>query len=278
VKVWSGEELEELRDRNYHRTPALRVATIEDAASFVDENGICFAFKAERSELPCLWHAACGRRDPEMPHHTHHDPAIGLVWRAKDVLPEQKRIYYGKAIRKRPTMIALDLFPDFFAAAGHPVAEELIDPFAERLTPDARRVLEVLLDSPPLPTRILREQSGFGSSRGRAAFGRAMTELQQSLLVTKIAETYEPFTFIWGRLDRWLVEQVEQAMRTTTDTGRRRVVARYFERVVASTALKARRLFGWDPAAAIEELADERMLIPARVHGAEGWWTHRRYL
>jgi hypothetical protein len=278
VKGWSTETLETLRDRNYHRTPALRVTNIEDAAAFVQENGLCFAFRAERSELPCLWHAACGRRNPQMPRHTHHDPAIGLVWQAKDVLPEEKRIYYGKAIRKRPTMIALDLFPSFVAAAGHPSPEELADPFAEKLTPDARRVLEVLLDSPPLPTRVLKEQSGFATSRGRAAFDRAMADLQQALVVVKVAENYDPFSFVWGRLDRWLVRQIEEAAAISTQEGQSSVLARYFERVVTSTAQKARRLFGWDPAPAIDRLLDLGVLVPARVDGAAGWLAHHRYV
>ena len=77
---FTWEEIERWRDKRHRRLPRLAVITKEDALSFIDEVGFCFAFKSENSELPCLWHAACGMRDPAMPKHTHHDPAISFVW------------------------------------------------------------------------------------------------------------------------------------------------------------------------------------------------------
>ena len=110
------DRLEDRRDETYRRRQSLQVTSIKEALEFVNENGVAFAFKARNSELPCLWHAACGSRAPVMPRHTHHDPALSLVWRAKDLLPFQKKIYYGKALKMTPTMISLEIFPAFLAA------------------------------------------------------------------------------------------------------------------------------------------------------------------
>jgi hypothetical protein len=282
VKRIDRETLEQHRDRLYWRKPSLRVTTMEDALEFVETVHLAFAFQSRRSELPCLWHAACGERDPKMPHHTHHDPAIGLVWTAKDVLPAERKIYYGKALKKRPTMISLSLFPYFFSAAGHPDPQVYLQSFgAEGMTPMARRVLEVLLDSPPLPTRILKDQAGGSGSRRRAEFDRAMAELQGLLLVCKVAETYDPFTFVWGRVDRWLERHVEKARKISVQEGQREVLRRYFDRVIAARRAAVCRLFPWPEKALTErldELLDQKILTDTvRVDDQSGWLLNSGY-
>ena len=79
-KEFTWDYIEQWRDRVHRRRPTLAVATKSQALKFVNDVGFCFAFKAENSELPCMWHAACGMRKPIMPEHTHHDPYISFVW------------------------------------------------------------------------------------------------------------------------------------------------------------------------------------------------------
>lgn len=244
MKTLSPEELETLRDGTYFRTPGRQVRTLEEAARFVDENGLSFAFSAKNSELPCLWHAACGCRDPQMPLHTHRDPHLGLVWNAKDVLPMEKRIYYGKALRKRPTMISLELFPFFYAMKGYGS-----DPFRALsrgvLSPTAYRIAKALENSPPQPTRDLRTAVGCSSPGKRYTFDKAVAELQERLLIVKIAEEHEPFSFIWGRLDRWLSDQVRTAQSLSPAEGWFAVLNKYFSRVIAAQPGQVARIFGW---------------------------------
>ena len=284
MKTLHPEALEELRDINYRRTRDLRVETIDDALDFVNQNGLVFAFKSKRSELPCLWHAACGERDPVMPLHTHHDPSIGLVWRAKDELPARKKIYYGKALKKTPTMISLSLFPAFYAAKGYRKKDDLFSPFRRGdMSLSARRIMDVIVDSPPMTTKDLKLASGHGASDRRHQFDRAMAELQERLLVVKIAENYDPFTFIWGRLDRWLTDQVENSRCISPRQGRTIVLEKYFATVVASTPPRVERLFRWQRDEIGESLSDlegEKLISDrVRVEGQpEKWYMHRRYL
>src|SRR5512140_1498819 len=122
--AYTWEEVEHWRDRVHRRRPALAVTTKRQALQFINEVGYCFAFKSENSELPCLWHAACGARDPLMPEHTHHDPYISFVWEMKDVLPAEGKIYYGKLLKRRPTMVSLDYLPYFFVLSGRTGAKD----------------------------------------------------------------------------------------------------------------------------------------------------------
>jgi hypothetical protein len=284
MKTLHPEALEELRDINYHRTRRLRVETIDEALGFVNQNGLVFAFKSKKSELPCLWHAACGERDPVMPLHTHHDPPLGLVWRAKDELAVGKKIYYGKALKKTPTMISLSLFPAFYATKGYRKTDDLYSPFRRGdMSLSARRILDVIVDSPPITTKHLKVASGHGASDRRYQFDRAMAELQERLLVVKIAENNDPFTFIWGRLDRWLTDQVEISRSISPRQARTIVLEKYFAAVVASTASRIQRLFRWESGEIGETLSDlegEKLISDrVRVEGQpEKWYMHRSYL
>jgi hypothetical protein len=72
--------------------------------------------------------------------------------------------------------------------------------------------------------------------------------------MVKIAEEYEPFSFIWGRLDRWLVDQVAAAQSISPEEGRTTVLAKYFSRVIAAQLGQVARLFGWSVPATEEAL------------------------
>ena len=282
-RILSIEDLERLRDTTYHRTPVLRIRTVEEAAEFIDQSGMAFAFKAMNSELPCLWHAACGERNPVLPEHTHHDPAIGLVWEVKDILPLTKRIYYGKALRKTPTMISLELFPSFYATKGYGDEEEtMYHSFRQKLSRSAYRILDVLRSSPPLPTRELKIASGNSGPEKRYQFDRAMAELQELLLIVKIEETSDPFSFVWGRLDRWLVREVQLARNISREAGRFKVLEKYFSRVVTSTPEQIRRLFKWnikEIETALGSLLQKEIISNRiRILDAPGtWYIHSRF-
>ncbi|HPG41043.1 MAG TPA: hypothetical protein PLP19_17290 [bacterium] len=255
---FTREEIEDLRDKTFCRTPALRVHSIPEALDFVNRVGFCFAFKAHNSELPCLWHAACGERQPEYPLHSHHDPYIGLVWEAKDVLPAQQKIYYGKALKNRPTMISLEFLPCFYRLHGHNGKEEayLRLYMQGQLSSEAKKIMEALLDNPPMITADLKLASGMAHPDKRAAFDRAMAELQMHMLITKIAEFYDPFTFLWDIFANRYHEQVTAAAKISENQARLRILQQFFTLVYVAQPAEIRRLFGW-PSDDIQEILDE---------------------
>ena len=270
------EEVESLRDVNYYRTPYLQVQSIPQARVFVERNGLVFAFKAKSSELPCLWHAACGKRNPVLPVHVQRDPFIGLVWRAKDELAFIKSIYYGKALRKTPTMMSLEIFRSFYATKGYEDVEvyrELHD--RGEMTVYAKRIMDALFYSPPLTTRELKTASGLSDPQKRSIFDRAVTELQELLLMVKIAEEYDPFTYVWGRLDRWLNEEVKAAHSITPEDGMDTVLKKYFSRVVLSNAQKIESLFKWQKvtiSSLLQRLIDEGIITEIAIENIKGSW------
>ncbi len=244
---FTSEEIESWRDKVHHRTERLAVRTKAGAVRFIKDVGFCFAFKAENSESPCLWHATVGVRNPMMPRHTHHDPHIGFVWDMKNVLAAERKVYYGKLLRNRPTFVSLEYFQYFYALSQRVGAsDEYLAAFAKgALSGSAKAIMDALTDCSPQVTKGLKLASGLHTSAQRAEFDRAVAELQKKMFVVKVAEHYDPFTFEWETVPRRFPNETREARRISQDHARQRILEKYFENQLVATVLSIRRLFGW---------------------------------
>ena len=246
IIVLTREKIELLRDNTFRRTTKLQVRSIKEALDFVNSVGFCFAFRARNSELPCLWHAACGERKPVYPLHSHHDPYIGLVWEAKDVLPAAKKIYYGKALKNRPSMISLDYLPYFYKLLNNEGKEDayLRKYISGNLSSEAKKIMDALSENSPMVTADLKLASGMANPQKRTAFDRAMAELQMNMFVTKIAEFYDPFTFLWDLFTNRYPDEIKISGRINKKQARKAILQKYFTIIYISHPDEIKRLFG----------------------------------
>jgi len=249
-------EIEGWRDRVHCRLPKLAVRTKEEALDFVDRVGFCFAFKSENSELPCLWHAACGMRNPLMPQHSHHDPYLSFVWEMKDILPSERKIYYGKLLKRRPTMISLKYLPYFYVLSDRTgsLREYVQEHGRGRLSATARDIMEALEDSSPQVTQGLKIATGRMSKGDRAEFDRAVAELQSKMYIVKVGEQHDPFTFIWAPIEQCFRKELRRSRGISADLARRRILAKYFENQLVATVGQIVRLFRWPKQAVFQTL------------------------
>jgi hypothetical protein len=235
------------RRLNFRQRPSLRVRTAAAALRFVNAVGICSTFRVFPEGLPSLWEAVVGRSAPRWPRHSHHDAGIGLTWQLKDTLPARRDVYYGKLVKGRPVLIALDLFPSFYALvrgnqrARHYVAEY----HAGRLSQSAKRIMDCLIRESPQYTRSLRAECFMLEPAKTREFERAMGELQQGLWIVKTEERYEPtFSYRWDLLERWLPESTAEGRRLSRPSALDRLLGRYLRAAVFSTPALCSRLFG----------------------------------
>ena len=219
-----------------------------------------------------------GRPEPRWPRHSHHDAAIGLTWRLKDELPATGAVYYGKILRGRPCLVALDVFPSFYALIrGRQRAVDYRREYdAGRLTIAARRIMDTLTRDHPQYTRGLRAGSFMLEPRQTREFERAMAELQQGLWIVKTEERYEPtFSYRWDLLESWLPEAVAAGRRISRATAVRTVLERYVRAAVYSRPSLVRRLFRLDDAeiaSAVAALVKRGIVVDTTVAGWAGRW------
>jgi hypothetical protein len=250
----TAQSLQRMRDRRFRRVPQRRVGGAPAALAFVREVGFCSTFYRFPDGVACLWEAVTGRANPRWPRHSHHDAGVGLTWELKNTLPARKRVYYGKLLRGHPLLVALDLFPAFYALVrGRQRARDYhVEYAAGRLSHPARRIMDAMIREHPQYTRELRANVFMLEPAKTRGFERAMAELQQGLWLVKREERYEPtFSYRWDLVEAWLPEAVAEGRRLSREAAVERLIERYARGAVFTTERALARLFGL----AVDEVA-----------------------
>ena len=203
---------------------------------------------------------------------------MGLTWQLKDDLPADRRVYYGKVLRGRPCLVALDVFPAFYALVrGRQRARDYrMEYDAGRLTVSARRIMDALTTEHPQYTRGLRASCFMLEARQTREFERAMAELQQGLWVVKTEERYEPsFSYRWDLLEAWLPAAVAAGRRLSRATAALTLIERYARAAVFTRPAILKRMFpigDVEVAEAVRTLTARGTLIDGEVRGWPGRW------
>jgi hypothetical protein len=201
-------EIEEYRDQRWCREATRQIETAFDAERFIEQVGFAACLTDARRPGPSLYVAVCGRRDAVMPRNVQKDPEASLTWVLKDEMVGRGKVYYAKLARGKTMFLAPRMVPYFHAIWGVRRSDE-----KRRLSRHARAILHVLRKEWEMSTADLRDESGV---KKRAAFTRALDELQAAMIVVPSEVFYQPkFTYIWtlgvGRFPDALMRRVSRA-------------------------------------------------------------------
>jgi len=246
VKAITQQWIADQRACNYHRTPDRRIQTVEGARAFVEEVGFCHFWPIKGAELPNLFHAIAGRIRP-VPME-HDDPDISKCWGWKDDSLGRRWWYYGKLLRKRATLISLDLLPTFYACTDNSSdLDDYVEEYrAGMMTAEAKWIYEALLQHGPLDTIQLRREARMRAESAKSRFERALVELQVGLKVLPIAVARTGawrYAFIYDIVQRHFPELPEQARHIRRSEARRALVLRYLDTVVAAERKMISKIF-----------------------------------
>jgi hypothetical protein len=241
------------RETRYRRTPERAVSSPDEALAFVNDLGFCFFWPIIDIEMPSLFHAIAGRAR-DVPDE-HGDPDGGRCWSWKDDALGKRRWYYGKLLRRRATLISLDLLPYFYAASEN--FGDLMDYLDEyrdgQLTAEAKDIYEALLERGPLDTIRLRRESHMSAESAKSRFNRALVELQVGLKVIPIGVADAGawhYSFIYEILQRHYPEVPERARSIGRSEAQAVLIQRYVENAVAVDRAMVHKIFyvlKWTP-------------------------------
>ncbi len=202
------EQIELHRDRMWRRDEDLRVESAVDAERFIEDVGFANTLTDARRAGPSLYIAVCGRRDVSLPRNVQKDEETRLAWHLKDEVMRRGRVYYAKLAGGRSMFVAPALI-SHFAAVWMPRRKDE----REALSDTAQRVLKVLRREHELATGDLRAESGVTE---RAAFTRALDELQRQMKVIPQDVIYQPFSYIWIPAEDRFPEELREPIRRKT--------------------------------------------------------------
>jgi len=278
VTELSLERIQAHRARTYRLLPELRLNSAENALAFVEERGFVYFWPIKGVEMPSLWAAVAGER----PVADEHDDPGHKTWGWKDASLDKKWWYYAKVLRKKATMIALDIAPYFYALSENYGApeEDYVDQYRRgAMTQEAKAIYETLLREGPLHTIALRNATFMTAKESSYRFNRALDELQADFKILPVgvaqAGTWN-YAFIYDCVHRHYPDLPERAGAIKISEAQRNLVELYFRSVGAAQFGDVAKVFQWprnDVEAAVSALVDVGTLIAdLTIPGQKGDW------
>lgn len=226
--------------------------------------------------MPNLWTAVAGDR----PVADKHDDPGHITWGWKDKSLDKKIWYYGKILRKKATMISLDIAPYFYALSenyGSPEEDYLLTYEEGRMTQAAKQVYEAILLEGALNTLDLRRAANLTNAKD-SEFNKALEYLQSDFKILPVGVSDAgawKYSFIYQLVPRHFPELPEQARRIGEGEARTKLLELYFESVGAAQEKDAVKLFRWKKelvTRTITGLVKKRALIEAEHPKHKGIW------
>lgn len=269
-------KLQSLRTRTFNLPPAKRLSSASQALTFVNKRGFIYFWPIKGIDLPSLWTAVAGDR----PVADKHDDPGHITWGWKDAALDKKIWYYAKILRRKATMISLDIAPYFYALSenyGSPEEDYLIAYHEGRLSQAAKEVYETLLDRGALNTLDLRREAKLANAKD-SEFNKALEQLQADfkILPVGIAEAGAwKYSHIYQIVPRNFPDLPEQARKISESQARAKLLELYFASVGAAQIRDVNKLFGWPGEIAhraVAKLVEQNKLTMAKHPKQEGEW------
>lgn len=250
-----------------HRAKLRRAHRVRNAGqlvSLVDALGFAFAFTLRPGDaaIPaCFDHLSTSDEGRKW----------GWMWGWKDELAEEKKLYYGMLLARKPTFVSLRLLPAFYATFGRAgeADDHLDDVRAGRLSDVARRIIDFLAQNGETQTKRMRAELGITSKEGRTAYGKAIDEVQRLMYVARVravGEGREDYNYTYDLFVRRYPEIVKAAERISSADATATLLERTLALAGAVTGKQLARLFEWDEDAqerAIARLERAKKLVRA---------------
>jgi DNA glycosylase AlkZ-like len=269
-------KLESHRKLTFNLPPTKRLSSPSQALTFVNQRGFVFFWPIAGIDMPSLWTAVAGDRPVA---DKHNDPGH-ITWGWKDNALDKKMWYYGKILRKKATMISLEIAPYFYALSenyGSPEEDYLVAYEEGRLPQAAKQVYEALLNEGALNTIDLRRVAKLANAKD-SEFNKALEILQSDFKILPIGVSEAgawKYSFIYEVVTRHYPDLSEQARKITEREARAKLVQLYFDSVGAALEGSVNKLFGWQKeltARTIANLSEKRMLVESEHPKQKGKW------
>jgi hypothetical protein len=192
---------------------------------------------------------------------------------------DQKRWYYGKLLRRRATLVSLDLIPTFYALSERvgDLDDYMLQYDEGKLTFEEKIVADALLKHGAMHTIELRKKAQLSSPSAKSRFERALSALQAGLWILPVGVAEAGawrYAFIYELFDRWYPKVISEARRIPRQEAYKKLVSTYLNSVGLSTPQAINRIFRWGKKIILQALKDLSVEGLVRELKDGGWATH----
>jgi hypothetical protein len=253
------DKLKAHRARTFNLSPHKALTSPAQALDFVNARGFIYFWPIKGIDFPSLWTAVAGDR----PVPNQHDDPGHVTWGWKDGALDQRIWYYAKVLRRKATMISLEVSPYFYALTENygDFREDYLIPYEDgRLPQGAKQVYEAILDNGPLHTIDLRRMARMSNAKD-SEFNKALEVLQADFKILPIGVAKAgawKYAFIYEITARYWPDLPEQARHIGESEARAKLLELYFQSVGAAQMRDVNKMFRWGNA--ITERAVKRLV------------------
>jgi hypothetical protein len=246
--VLTFQKIIDFRSASFHTQPGSAITSLDEAVQFTNERGFIFFWPIKGVLLPSLWVATAGDR----PVPNEHDDKGHITWSWKDSMLGKKKWYYSRILRRRNTIISLEVAPYFYALSPNygDYHNDYLEQYEQgRLTLEAKVIYEALLHEGPLDTMSLRKTAHLNNPGSESRFNRALDDLQIEFKVLPIGVAQAGswrYAFIYDITPRHFPDIQNESQKISIDAARRKLLDLYLLSVGAAELRDISRLFGWD--------------------------------
>ena len=239
--------IEEYRAKTYRTSPGNQIQTEEEAVNFVIARGVVFFWPITGLNMPSLWCAAAGDR----PVPNNHDDPGHITWRWKDDLIGKNKWYYAKVLRRKSTIISLDLIPNFFALSPsvHDELEEISFHYKKgSVSAEEKIIYQQLYNFGPLDSITLRKKISASFLQNSSRFNSALEALQRDfrIIPSGISKNGRwQYSYIYQTVSREFPDLVERSNKITREDAVLAILRSFFRSNGAGTIDEIKKLFGW---------------------------------
>jgi hypothetical protein len=254
--VLSIERLNEFRSTTFRLLPDRCVTSAEEAVHFVNERGFIFFWPIKGVLLPSLWAAAAGDR----PVPDEHDDPGHVTWGWKDNLLGKKEWYYSRVLRRRNTIISLQVLPYFYALSPNfgDFETDYLEQYEQgRMTLEAKCIYETILSEGPIDTITLRKAARLSNPGSESRFNRALDDLQIEFKILPVGVAKAGswrYAFLYDITPRHFPSLQGDAQNVSIETARRKLLDYYLLSVGGAEFRDITRLFGWKQEDALQAI------------------------
>ena len=235
------------REKSYHISRSLRLHDAQDAVNFVNERGFVFFWPIKDADLPNLWVGTVGQR----PVPNNHDDPGHVTWGWKDSMLDKRVWYYAKLIRKKATIVSLEMAPYFYTLSanyGDYENDYLVQYKNGLMSMEAKNIYEALLEHGPLHTLDLHKQAHLTAVEKKYRFDKALTDLQADMKIIPVGIAVAGrwgYAMLYDIAARYYPEIVEKARFITETKAQQTILLAYLRSVGLASLHTMQRMFGW---------------------------------
>ena len=234
-KELTQRDIDKYRNTKWRLSKNLRIKNESEAIEFINDVGMSLLFACEEIPLPKLSQSA--------------KSSDWDWWEWKDTLQAKKKWYNSRVVKKKATLISMELLPSFlslyYESGGCEVYEE--EYYYGKLTESAYRIADYIYNHGPKSIDELRKSLAEPGKAGTRKFHDGVTELQTKfkIAVTGLEDKH------WGvrvldLFSNWAPKAILQKAETLKpDIARQNILKTFISTAGITTVKEISRLFGW---------------------------------